>query len=56
MYFNLKTGASEEEFVKKLKEYFEYLRARVDGILKIPRLSFRSLSPINQELFFTTYI
>jgi hypothetical protein len=32
MYFNLKDGASEEEFVKKLKEYFDYLQDRLKGL------------------------
>ena len=32
MYFNLKDDASEEEFVKKLKEYLHYLQGKVEGL------------------------
>jgi hypothetical protein len=31
MYFNLKEGVSEEEFVKKAKEFINYHQAKVDG-------------------------
>jgi hypothetical protein len=32
MYFNLKDGVSEAEFVNKLKEYFDYLNGKVEGL------------------------
>lgn len=32
MYFNLKDGVSEEEFVKKSKELSEYLEGKVEGL------------------------
>ena len=32
MYFNLKDGVSEEEFVNKLKEYLDYLQGKVEGL------------------------
>jgi len=32
MYFNLKDGVSEEEFVKKSKELSDYLAGKVEGL------------------------
>jgi len=32
MYFNLKNGVSEEEFVNKLKEFSDYLKGKVAGL------------------------
>jgi hypothetical protein len=32
MYFNLKDDASEDEFVKKLKVYLDYIQDRVEGL------------------------
>jgi len=32
MYFNLKDGVSEEEFVKKAKEFLGYHQAKVEGL------------------------
>ena len=32
MYFNLKDGVSEEEFVKKTKEWISYLKGKVEGL------------------------
>jgi len=32
MYFNLKDGVSEEEFVKKSKEFYGYLQGKVEGL------------------------
>jgi len=31
MYFNLKDGVSEEEFLKKAKEFISYHQAKVEG-------------------------
>jgi len=31
MYFNLKDGVTEEEFVKKAKEFLSYHQAKVEG-------------------------
>jgi len=32
MYFNLKNGVSEEEFVNKAKELFRYLEGKIEGL------------------------
>ena len=32
MYFNLKDGVSEEEFVKKSKEFSDYFKGKVEGL------------------------
>ena len=32
MYFNLKDGVSEEEFVKKSKEWVSYIEGKVEGV------------------------
>ena len=32
MYFNLKNGVSEEEFVSKAKELFSYLEGKIKGL------------------------
>jgi len=32
MYFNLKNGVSEQEFVNKIKEFLDYLEGKVGGI------------------------
>jgi hypothetical protein len=32
MYFNLKTGVSEDEFVKKLKDFLDYLKGKIKGV------------------------
>ena len=31
MYFNLKNGVSEEEFVKKTKEFSDYFQGKLEG-------------------------
>lgn len=31
MYFNLKDGANEEEFVKKSKEWLSYIEGKIEG-------------------------
>jgi hypothetical protein len=32
MYFNLKDGVSEDEFVKKLKDFLDYLNGKIEGV------------------------
>jgi len=32
MYFNLKYGVSEEEFVKKTKEVLDYMEGKIEGL------------------------
>jgi len=32
MYFNLKNGVSEEEFLRKTKEFSDYFKGKVEGL------------------------
>ena len=56
MYFNLKNGVSEEEFVNKSKEWFGYLEGKIEGLgsTKLYRHDYLGANPRTYQMHVET--